>query len=208
MSPRSKKGPSRGLSHHSHHTVPEVPSSPSRTSKHSRKSASSTSRTAQDSAGHSAPRSPMQTQQNPYPQEGQLNRRRSIVLPPGKSDLEILENLKQIIKNGQHEFYRAIPQPAALASLYLGKIPSSEPIGKPAQQGDTQNVNTNGAQDSKSATSPTSPVDPDRRPPRLSGKKDSWDSRRQSLSLPGDKPDPSNVRCHPIVLTVLSDLRP
>lgn len=45
------------------------------------------------------------------------------VLPPGKNDLEILENLKSVIKEGQHEFYRAVPQPAALASLYIGHIP-------------------------------------------------------------------------------------
>jgi len=43
-----------------------------------------------------------------------------VMLPPGKNDLEVLENLKTMIKEGQHEFYRAIPQPAALASLYLG----------------------------------------------------------------------------------------
>ncbi|KAH9949077.1 hypothetical protein B0H21DRAFT_730460 [Amylocystis lapponica] len=39
---------------------------------------------------------------------------------PGHNDLEVLENLKESIKNGQHEFFRAVPQPAALASLYLG----------------------------------------------------------------------------------------
>ena len=42
------------------------------------------------------------------------------VLPPGQNDLEVLENLKKMIKDGQHEFYRAVPQPAALASIYLG----------------------------------------------------------------------------------------
>ncbi|KAI9571625.1 hypothetical protein HD554DRAFT_2007452, partial [Boletus coccyginus] len=47
-------------------------------------------------------------------------------LPPGKSDLEILENLKSIIKDGQHEFYRAVPQPAALASIYMGHIPQGQ----------------------------------------------------------------------------------
>ncbi|KAF8218318.1 hypothetical protein K438DRAFT_1953129 [Mycena galopus ATCC 62051] len=36
------------------------------------------------------------------------------------SDLEVLENLKAIIKAGQHEFYRAVPQPQALAQIYLG----------------------------------------------------------------------------------------
>ncbi|PPR07560.1 hypothetical protein CVT24_008756 [Panaeolus cyanescens] len=47
-------------------------------------------------------------------------------LPPGKNDLEILENLKRIIKEGQHPFYRAVPQPAALARLYKGVIPVSD----------------------------------------------------------------------------------
>ncbi|KAF8840893.1 hypothetical protein BDN67DRAFT_967967 [Paxillus ammoniavirescens] len=41
-------------------------------------------------------------------------------IAPGKDDLEILENLKTMIKSGQHDFYRAVPQPAALASLYQG----------------------------------------------------------------------------------------
>lgn len=53
------------------------------------------------------------------------------VLPPGKNDLEILENLKSIIKDGQHEFYRAVPQPAVLASLYMGHI--SQPPPHPDQ---------------------------------------------------------------------------
>ncbi|KAF8444929.1 hypothetical protein L210DRAFT_3308451, partial [Boletus edulis BED1] len=50
------------------------------------------------------------------------------VLPPGKNDLEILENLKSIIKEGQHEFYRAAPQPAALATLYMGHIPHPDQL--------------------------------------------------------------------------------
>ncbi|EJF65608.1 hypothetical protein BD309DRAFT_814612, partial [Dichomitus squalens] len=47
------------------------------------------------------------------------------VLPPGKNDLEILEKLKETIKNNQHELFRPIPQPAALASVYLGPRSSS-----------------------------------------------------------------------------------
>ncbi|KAF9478365.1 hypothetical protein BDN70DRAFT_764491, partial [Pholiota conissans] len=46
-------------------------------------------------------------------------------LPPGKNDLEILQNLKKIIKDGQHPFFRAVPAPSTLASLYKGPIPSS-----------------------------------------------------------------------------------
>lgn len=35
------------------------------------------------------------------------------------NDLDILENLKEFIKSGQHEFYRSEPRPSALANLYL-----------------------------------------------------------------------------------------
>ena len=41
-------------------------------------------------------------------------------LPPGQNDLEILERLKETIKNNQHEFFQPIPRPAALAQLYMG----------------------------------------------------------------------------------------
>lgn len=48
-------------------------------------------------------------------------------LPPGQADLEALERLKEIIKNNQHEIFRATPRPAALASLYRGTLPSVVP---------------------------------------------------------------------------------
>lgn len=41
-------------------------------------------------------------------------------LPPGKNDLEILQNLKQLILDNQHPIFRPLPQPAALAKLYKG----------------------------------------------------------------------------------------
>lgn len=43
-------------------------------------------------------------------------------LPPGQGDLEALERLKEIIKSNQHEIFRAVPRPAALASLYKGPL--------------------------------------------------------------------------------------
>lgn len=46
-------------------------------------------------------------------------------LPPGQGDLEALERLKEIIKSNQHHIFRATPQPAALASLYRGSLPSA-----------------------------------------------------------------------------------
>jgi hypothetical protein len=48
-------------------------------------------------------------------------------LPPGQGDLEALERLKEFIKNNQHEIFRAVPRPAALANLYKGALPSPVP---------------------------------------------------------------------------------
>jgi hypothetical protein len=48
-------------------------------------------------------------------------------LPPGQGDLEALERLKEFIKNNQHEFFRAVPRPSALLSLYKGPLPSLVP---------------------------------------------------------------------------------
>jgi hypothetical protein len=48
-------------------------------------------------------------------------------LPPGQGDLEALERLKEFIKNNQHEIFRAVPRPAALANLYKGPLPSLAP---------------------------------------------------------------------------------
>lgn len=40
--------------------------------------------------------------------------------PPGQNDLEVLQRLKDSILRNQHEFFRAVPRPAALANLYQG----------------------------------------------------------------------------------------
>ncbi|ESK84675.1 hypothetical protein Moror_661 [Moniliophthora roreri MCA 2997] len=45
---------------------------------------------------------------------------------PGSNDLEKLENLKNIIKSGQHQLFTTEPKPDALAALYLGQIPHPE----------------------------------------------------------------------------------
>lgn len=65
---------------------------------------------------HSPPQffAPQQPQSIPQPLPAQH------VLPSGQNDLEILERLKQTIKNNQHELFRPVPQPAALANVYLG----------------------------------------------------------------------------------------
>lgn len=54
-------------------------------------------------------------------------------LPPGQNDLEILERLKETIKAGQHEFFRPVPQPAALANIYLGPHHGSQVPPHPEQ---------------------------------------------------------------------------
>lgn len=141
---------------------------------------------------YSGNRGTMQASMQSYPQDAphQRNGRGSIVLPPGKNDLEILENLKQIIKNGQHEFYRAIPQPAALASLYLGTIPTGEPASNTME--DTRSTSV--AQDDISKEN-ISPVESTTRPPRLKGK-ESWESgsfRRSSLSKAEEQEALTNV---------------
>ncbi|OAX34232.1 hypothetical protein K503DRAFT_774778 [Rhizopogon vinicolor AM-OR11-026] len=86
----------------------------------------------------------MATMHGPNTQQQQQQQHQQFfpMLPPGKNDLEVLENLKTIIKEGQHEFYRAIPQPAALASLYLGPTaPQSaayhSPYNSPPQDSNT-----------------------------------------------------------------------
>ncbi|KAH9484773.1 hypothetical protein JR316_0001675 [Psilocybe cubensis] len=50
--------------------------------------------------------------------------RPKVPLPPGKNDLEILQNLKKMIIEGQHPLYKAVPAPMSLARLYKGIIPS------------------------------------------------------------------------------------
>ncbi|KDR67802.1 hypothetical protein GALMADRAFT_36187, partial [Galerina marginata CBS 339.88] len=64
-----------------------------------------------------------QTHQQNMQQQPVPDVRPKVPLPPGKNDLEILQNLKKIIKDGQHPFYKATPNPGALASLYMGTIP-------------------------------------------------------------------------------------
>ncbi|KAF9064992.1 hypothetical protein BDP27DRAFT_1366801 [Rhodocollybia butyracea] len=66
-------------------------------------------------------------------------------LPPGKNDLEILENLKERIKQGQHEFFRATPTPGALASIYLGPSTLPEQQVADARVQELENNGTVGA---------------------------------------------------------------
>ena len=59
---------------------------------------------------------------------------------PGQKDLELLENLKDTIINGQHEFFRSVPQPAALAKIYMGNTRISPVPPHPEQIPTTQNT--------------------------------------------------------------------
>ena len=88
-------------------------------------------------------------QPQPQSQPQQQSQPMKLNLPPGKNDLDILQNLKQIIKDGQHPFFRAVPQPAALASIYMGTIPSQYPAQErretPGNSAEGQSaVDTNG----------------------------------------------------------------
>jgi hypothetical protein len=105
-----------------------------------------------------------QQQQNYYPQP---------MLSLGETDLEILENLKEIIKNNQHECYRPIPQPAALANIYLGPINTEVPSPEITQD-------LNGG--------PPSPA----RPPRMQNK----EGTRKSIGIAHN----NNVRAFSLTL--------
>lgn len=115
--------------------------------------------------------------------------RASVPQIPGKDDLEKLENLKRIIKSGQHEFYRAIPQPDALAKLYMGVIPSSLPQdGEQGQATFAANPDQNPVTSQPggaSNSSPTSPVDSSRRHPRYQNKDSSNVSPRKLSATNG-----------------------
>ena len=60
-----------------------------------------------------------------------------VPLPPGKNDLEILQNLKKMILDNQHPFYKAVPNPTYLANLWKGPSTQSQQTGKPADQAQT-----------------------------------------------------------------------
>ncbi|KAF4621210.1 hypothetical protein D9613_000099 [Agrocybe pediades] len=97
--------------------------------------------------GFPAPFSPMQSMQPPQQQQyfpptpSQQQRappqsqkalvhpdvRPKVPLPPGQNDLAILQNLKKLILDNQHPFYKAIPNPEALAKYYKGKALTTQP---------------------------------------------------------------------------------
>lgn len=87
-------------------------------------------------------------------------------LTSDQRDLEILEKLKESILSNQHEFFRSIPQPAALARIYLGNA-SISPVPPHPDQVPT-------AQD----TSQKDPSTGDTQRRGRASSIDSWESRK------------------------------
>ncbi|KAH7916595.1 hypothetical protein BJ138DRAFT_289681 [Hygrophoropsis aurantiaca] len=135
-----------------------------------------------------------QQQQQYFPQQ-------QPILPPGKNDLEVLENLKTLIKEGQHEFYRAVPQPAALASLYLGPLPGQSSVPPHPEQVPSE-YQTSGSQAgfdgfSGDASAKSSfPGDSSRQPagPLKSTNNNTEGSVSQAPSSRFSKPEPSSTK--------------
>ena len=85
----------------------------------------------------------------------------------GQKDIEILEKLKESIVSNQHEFFRAVPQPAALAKIYMGNTSISPVPPHPEQIPAPQNVSRKDVS-----------TGDNQRIGRASST-DSWDSRKQ-----------------------------
>ncbi|KAG0707013.1 hypothetical protein DFH29DRAFT_897926 [Suillus ampliporus] len=115
-------------------------------------------------------------QQQQQQQQQQFFSSSQVMLPPGKNDLEVLENLKTAIKEGQHEFYRAIPQPAALASLYLGPTAGHSQVPPHPEQHPADYYNHSGYDNSSDDQIPPYSSDSTRRPADPTVVKDSWKS--------------------------------
>jgi len=141
---------------------------------------------------------PLSQQSQPPPQQQSQLQPVKSTLPPGKNDLDILQNLKKIIKDGQHPFFRAVPQPLALASIYMGTIPSqSQAQGR---QGEIPGDSAEGqsAVGTIGVSGPASANDTGRRQPpadRGSGPTSGRDDRFPPSG--GDTRDHDNVRGRP-----------
>lgn len=106
--------------------------------------------------------------QQPSPKMGQEFRQTPTLHPtPGQKDLETLEKLKESIINNQHEFFRSVPQPAALAKIYMGNTSISPVPPHPEQTPVVQNEPRKDI-----------PIDENQRRGRAPSI-DSWESRKQ-----------------------------
>ena len=112
---------------------------------------------------------------------------------PGQHDTELLEKLKETIKNNQHDIFKPIPQPAALAKLYLGppssvtphpeQIPGDRPLGQSEYESSRDVTSGNGGASSQS---------------RPRGSSDAWDSTRRPAGYTasgGGTGSTTNVPC-------------
>ncbi|KAJ3487041.1 hypothetical protein NLI96_g3810 [Meripilus lineatus] len=125
-------------------------------------------------------------------------------MPQGQNDLEVLERLKETIKNNQHEYFKPIPQPAALASVYLGPHPSSAssrvpphpeqlPGGQQSLSGNEHDLSSPSMMIDSTNTGPGTngslPPVGDR---RVARPQDSWDNgRKQSTPISQTSPQPT-----------------
>ncbi|KAF8149403.1 hypothetical protein B0H34DRAFT_802402 [Crassisporium funariophilum] len=115
---------------------------------------------------HQRPLQQQQQQQQQHQQQQQQQQQQP-ALPPGKNDLEILQNLKKLIKDGQHPSFRAIPQPAALASIWKGSIPSNQQAqARRTEQVSGESIDASSNGNSSGSSSLVPPTDIGRRLPR------------------------------------------
>lgn len=110
--------------------------------------------------------------------------------PPGQKDLEALERLKDTIKNGQHEFFRAVPQPAVLANLYQGPRQPQSQVPPHPEQASSDRLQTNIAPKPASGTSYDNPaqaaagLNPELNTRLGPQKSDHWDGSRKLMAPP------------------------
>ncbi|THH26840.1 hypothetical protein EUX98_g7347 [Antrodiella citrinella] len=100
--------------------------------------------------------------------------------PPPQSaqnDLEVLQRLKETIKNNQHDVFRPIPQPSALASIYLGP-PSAVPPHPEQAAGDRQLGQTEYDSSSRDVAASGNPGNNIVSQTRTRRGSDVWDTRR------------------------------
>ncbi|KAG6865207.1 hypothetical protein C0991_004516 [Blastosporella zonata] len=133
-------------------------------------------------------------QQHFFPQQQPQSVNVPALQLPGANDLERLENLKNIIKAGQHSNYRPIPQPAALAAHYLGHVPTSQAPLEQTQFGNS--VDGPSQAIPSTGSGPSSPVDNGRRPPRLQSKE--WEHSTQRKLSVTNGTQPANNTNQPI----------
>ncbi|CAL1705983.1 unnamed protein product [Somion occarium] len=118
--------------------------------------------------------------------------------PPGQSDLELLERLKETIKNNQHEIFRPVPQPDALASVYLGPRPAVSQVPPHPEQIPmaheyaSMSDSAAGVSSGNNGVGATSAIAGDARRLRAQGS-DSWDNARKAGPDSGVTPQVSTT---------------